>query len=148
MPVDFSNVDKFKVKLEKTRRYELSRMNLDGNGCVVLIGTYAGVSNRSWMSAVVKNAPSLKVFSEDQGMEETEYNSKRENELIADHSITGWEHVVDAAGEVVPFDPKVFLEFMDWLDKEDATRVRMFFQNRLNFMDGADESEAAALGNS
>lgn len=144
---DFSNLDKFKVQIKKTRRFELSNINIDGLHCVVLIGTYSGQSNHEWLTSVVKDAPNLKVFTKDERVQETEYNDMRENELIATHSINGWEHVVDADMNVLPCDPKVCLEFLEYIDAEDSARVRFFFGNRLNFMEGAGEAEAVELGN-
>lgn len=142
--MDFSHLQKLDVT-NKTARYTIYQVS----GEPVLILKPANEANKPYFNAVLKrsrrNVRAIQSGHVNQGM--IAETRDKDRELFPKFVVVGWENVLDANGEKVPFSREVCEEFFralpDWLFDE----IRNFAGTSSNFAEDAVNVEDIA-GNS
>lgn len=132
--IDFSNVEQLSVA-GKTARYEVPRLaGFDPAKPVVIIGRYAGASNKALNNALLKEM-GFKTRNVKKGFSPAMLERQRAaiRKLFPRHVFTDWENMVDVEGNEVPFSIAHAEQFCAKIDDEYLADIREFFEDESEF---------------
>ena len=142
--IDFSNLKKYQVDAESRAWFTLSRIEGEPR---LLVGP-ATQENPVYYNAVLlwgmENAVQLRVGRT--SVSTLAANREIDRELYPLHVVFGWDRVVDAKGEVVPFSVENVREYLAALPDYIFDDVRAFAGNQFNFPGTANVVVAEAVG--
>lgn len=148
--VDFSNLSKYEVTNEHVARLTLYSITLPNGVSPTLIGRPCGQINKAYFNALMRSSAkrALQPVSR-QNLAATEEHRKVDRVLYAKFVITGWEDVVDASMDSVPFTEENCTDFLRSLPAHIFDEIRAFFLDLGNFTEEAVSiEEAIEKGNS
>ncbi len=141
---DFSYLQKLEVQEGKTRELTLSRLE----GDPVLIGVFAGERNPKYLDALTIEAARM-ADKRPEGEKNTVQDFRtQDRNVFPGSTLTGWRNVVDTAGNPVEFSDEACKSYLWALPDRIMDKVRNFFLDAEEFIDGAGDKVAATeLGN-
>lgn len=131
-----------KVKKQDSQKYVF--WNIVGEP--VLIVKHAGESNKDYFNEMLRRAEHVQKRRQKLSVELIRDNRNRDRELYPKFIVIGWEKVVDAKGDAVPFSMENCNAFLKAIDDDEFDGLREFCREAANFRVTGDPEGAA--GNS
>ena len=148
----FGHIAKMKIDAQVTKELVLDQIvTPDDAGPLTLIGVFAGKSNKAFTNAVVRR-DSLRAKmrkAKNQSYDTIQEARKDDEEIFAQHIITGWKNVFFESGKPAKFTPENVATLLAAFPDDVFDEVREFFCDPESFRDSdtLTSADAEELGN-
>lgn len=137
--VDFSHVQQLEVTSERTVPFTLHQITINGKTPVLHVAP-ATDANKPYFNALLKRASKVgrAVKAGKMTAAMLEENREEDRDLYPRHVIKGWDDVLEAGGEYVPFGTDACHDFIAALPNWVFDDVRNFCGEASNFVEVMD----------
>ena len=147
--VDFSNLNQYQVTNDKVARITLYNITFSNGKSPVLIGQPCGQINKPYFNALMRTSAKRAIQSSGrQSAAAMAEHRSVDRDLYSKFVITGWEDIIDAQGQEVPFTVENCADFLKSIPSHIFDEIRAFFLDMNNFIeDAVSDEEALEKGN-